>query len=296
MIYENITFKEYLELPGLNASKLKPYSISPAKGKYEETKTFKRTMAMSLGSIVHAYVLEGDEAARQLIEQHYITSGFPINEKTEKPFGEGTAKYKSWLATQDETKEVIFPDVLRNTVLNITDAINGHTESRDILKRADKRETAITWTCQYTGVECKALVDFFGNDLIGDLKTFGKEMTHHSLEREMYDRKYHIQFSYYLDGLNQNGYEVEDFYVIFARTCEDYDVGAFLIDPSTIAQGRKDYIRAIRNYQKATNNPAHITGSFPYLGRLGIPRYHINNDEEIDSEEQEIIQGLLSEK
>ncbi len=289
-----MTFSEYRELPGLNASKLKPYSISPARGLYKETKEFKKTMPMALGSIIHAFILEGEEAVNELISSHYITSGFPINESTKKPYGETSAKYKEWLATQDPSKEVIFPDILHATVANIIEALREHPEATKMLAIADKRETAITWTCKYTGELCKAMVDYYGNGTAGDLKTFGRELTKSSIERELYDRQYHLQFAFYRDGLVANGVDVDEFNVIFVGTAEENDVAPFVINEPTLEKGRNDYLKAIENYQTAHKYDGGHIGLFPEVTEIGIPNYHLNIDE-VDQEEKLMIKQMMGE-
>ncbi len=278
MIYENITFEQYLELPGLNSSLLKPYSISPRFGWHKEKTPFKKSMAMSIGSLVHALTLEGEEAAQELIDSNYITTGFPINENTGKAYGENTKKYTDWLSTQDQSKEVIFPEILEGTVKRVARAIASHEPSREILSAADRRETAVTWHCQFTGVQCKALIDFYGQDFAGDLKTFGKQLTFQSMEREIYDRQYHLQFAFYQDGLRANGINCEDFYVIFAQNKDDYDVGCFVVDESSLEQGQSDYIKAIANYHEAREDTQEFKkGSFPKITEIGIPHYCIED-------------------
>lgn len=277
MIYKNITFEEYQALPGLNASKLKGYAHSPRYGWFKEHSDFKKTMPMSIGSLVHAYTLEGDKAAQELIDSKYITSGFPVNEKTGKPYGEGTGKYLTWLSEQDQNKDIIFPEILEGTVKKVARAIADHDPSTSILRQCENRETAITWKCQFTGFDCKALVDFFGFTIAGDLKTFGKQLSFHSMEREMYDRQYHLQFSFYMDGLKANGFHIEEFYVIFAQNKDDYDVGCFIIDEPTMEQGQNDYLKAIANYHIAREDKSEFkTGSFPKIVDIGIPHYHLD--------------------
>lgn len=283
MIYPNITFEDYQKLPGLNASTLKPYSISPRYGYFKEKKGFEKSHAMSLGTLVHALVLEGESAAQEVIDNKYITSGFPINPKTGNPYGEGTAKYKDWLSEQDPKKEVVFPVEIEVTK-KISRAIASHEKSNKVLIRANQRETAITWTCPYTGFSCKALVDFFGNGIAGDLKTFGKQLTFTSIEREMYDRQYYLQFAFYRDGLIQNGFDVEEFYVIFAQNKDDYDVGCFDVCDLTLTQGQSDYIKAIHNYDKATNDKNEFkNGLFPEITTIGIPHWYIEDAPSVDT-------------
>ena len=278
MIYHNMSFEEYRKLPGLNASKLKPYATSPRHGFFKENKGFTKSHAMSIGTLVHALILEGEKAAEELIDSKYITSGFPINQSTGKPYGETSAKYQSWLADQDPEKEVINEVELKVT-RKIARAIKSHSKSRWLLSMAPYRETAITWNCSFTGMPCKAMVDFYGGDFAADLKTFGKQLTFRNIEREMHERNYHLQFAFYRDGLKENGFNAEDFYVVFAQNKDDYDVGCFRVDELTLQQGQNDYLKAIKNYNIATEDKDEFKpGLFPEIATIGIPNYALEFD------------------
>tara|TARA_R110002020_G_scaffold180191_1_gene374442 strand:+ start:2876 stop:3772 length:897 start_codon:yes stop_codon:yes gene_type:complete len=294
MIYNNLPFAKYLKLPGLNASKLKPYSISPRFGYYKEHKEFETSEAMTTGTLVHSYVLEGAEATKKMIKDNYITSGFPINKSTGKPYGQDSKKFKDW-HTEQGNKEIVTEIQLAH-VKKITRAVTSHSKSKGILALSPNRETAITWTCEYTGMPCKAMVDFNGGIIAGDLKTFGKQLTRNSIEREILDRQYHLQFSFYQDGLIANGINIQEFYAIFVQSKDDYDVGCFRINDATMDKGRNDYIKAIYNYQKATDDQSEFKdGLFPEIESIGIPSYHLNRDDEIDYEEKLIIEQMLGE-
>lgn len=281
MIYENIKFADYLALPGLNASTLKPYSISAKFGEYKRAKEFNQSEAMNLGSLVHAYILEGQKKAIELLKEDYIIEGFPVNPSTGKPYGEGTQKYTDWAATLPAHKSILKPDKVEEAI-EIYKAVAEHEPSAAILKECTKRETAITWTCSHTGEKMKALVDFFGKKTAGDLKTYGREEMHlNGLQSEMYKRQYHLQFAFYMDGLQANGFNIEAFYVIFAQSIAPYDVGCFAVNYTAIEQGRTDYIQAVANYHKAqnaakANKP--IVGLFPYLSDINIPYFAISGD------------------
>jgi hypothetical protein len=278
-IHENISFKEYIGLDGFNASLLKPYSISPKYGYYMERKPFKKSRAMSFGTLCHSYILEGLEATHKLIDQHYITDGWPVNERIGKPYGEASQKWQDWLKTIPKYKSVLMPDDFDN-VMKIAEAVESHSAASNLLSRCNKRETAITWKCQHTGQDMKALVDAFGTTsrVALDLKTFGRSMSVGSLESEIYNRQYHLQFAMYQDGLIQNNIDC-DFYVIFVSTKDDYDVCCAEINYTALEQGRDDYIQAIANYHKARQQKTK-QGQFPDMINLGVPYYAVKDIEQ----------------
>ncbi len=270
-IYENITFQEYLALPGLNSSKLKPYSKSVRFGVWSEAKKLKPSQAMSIGSLAHSLILEGEAAFNRLIASDYITSGWPVNEKTGKVYGETSNKWAEWIETIDPNKKVMLPEEL-SKVKAMTQAVAEHPAAMQLLNQCNYRETAITWICEYTKEPMKALLDGFGSGIALDLKTIGKQLSAKMLEREMYDRQYHMQFAMYGDGLHMNGFDTE-FFVIFVQSKDEMDVCAALIDHAALEQGRADYIKAVENYKKR-DEPIK-TGLFPAMIDLSIPYYAI---------------------
>jgi hypothetical protein len=280
-IIENITWQDYLELPGLNASRLKPYSISTRKGVYEDKKPRKVSKYLSIGKLAHALILEGEAAAQKLIDETFITDGFPINKSTGKPYGFGSGKFQDWLATQDPSKDVIMPDDLE-LIRNQAQAVAGHKAAVDLLKDCPKRETAITWTCRHTGEQCKALVDFFGQHNAGDLKTFGRPLTLGALESEIYNRQYYLQFAFYADGLEQNGIQAE-FFVIFVQSNNEHDVCVGNINYTALEQGRTDYIKAIGNFKKRKEVSLNKIGQYPQVIDIGIPYYAVEQFDNVDN-------------
>lgn len=278
-IHKDITFKQYLDLPGFNSSLLKGYSVNPRHGFFKQTKAFKDSRAMNIGSLAHALILEGEEALQKLIDTEYITDGFPINEKTGKPFGESTAKWLDWKDSQPVGTKVMLPDDLQH-IKDLCQAVCDHPVASNLLSRCSFKETAITWKCHYTGEMMKALLDGFGKGVSADLKTFARQLTMSALERVMYNFKYHLQFSMYRDGLEANNYETE-FYAIFVQSTDEHDVACCRISDSAMEQGRSDYIKAIANFHLARQSRVK-TGSFPNIVDLGIPSWSLTVDTEED--------------
>jgi len=273
MIYDNGTFEEYQKMDGMNASRLKPYAHSPRDGWVAESKVWSQSKAMNVGTLVHAYVLEGEKAFNEAIKRDYITTGFPVNKTTGKPYAMTSGKFKEWFADQDQNKKIIQPEDLLE-IQQIAHAVKNHKPSVELLTQCEKRETVITWDCPHTGMKCKAMLDGFGQYVALDLKTIGKELTVNGMERQIFDFGYHLQFAFYLDGLIANGYTDASFYVIFAQSSGTYDVGAFEICYTAIDEGRSAYIRAIRNYKQARQEK-NKTGRFPKLDTIGIPFFAI---------------------
>ncbi len=283
MIYENMTFADYLKIPALNSSTLKPYVISPRKGFYEQNKESESKEAFKIGRLVHSLTLEGEEKTKEEIRNNYITSGFPVNPNTKKPYGQDTQKFKKW--HDEQGNKDILTDIEFNTIKKIVRAIKNNKEAVKLLDQSPYRETVLTWTCRFTGHKCKAMIDAHSKCLAGDLKTISKQLTKSNLEREIYNRSYHLQFAFYRDGLKANNINAEDFFVIFAQSQDEYDVASFYIDEETLHQGQNNYLKAIKNYNIAySDNSEFKKGIYKSTEIIGIPHYLINYNEDIEED------------
>lgn len=279
MIYEGELFSDYVKRPELNASTLKHYIRSAKTGWYEENKPRKNKTCFGEGRLIHALVLEGEKAFTTMLEREFILDGFPVNPKTDKPYLPGSRSHDEWYATQDQTKAPLFPERLQE-LKQFCNHVREHEPSYNVLKRCKRREAVITWTCKYTGTECKAMIDACGRGIAVDLKTTALQMELGILEKEMHKRAYHMQFAFYADGLHANGIDPDEFYVIFAQNVAPFDVGCFEVCYTALEQGRTDYIKAIANYNKARQPGKARPGNFPHIQTIGIPYYAVEQDED----------------
>lgn len=286
MIYENLPFADYRKLDGLNASLLKPYSISPRYGKYCEQRGFTQSSAMNMGSLVHSYVLEGEEAAKQLLAESYILDGFPVHESGRyegKMFGENTKQFKAWLEEQQPYARYLFPDQVEQC-LDIARAVQCNPVANMVLADCPRRETALTWEIE--GVKCKAMIDFYGLAIAGDLKTTGKRLTKRNLERAILDFDYALQFSFYQDGLIANGMDIEEFVAIFVQNKDELDCATMVIDYDTYLYGQDQYMKAIENYKSVEHisDFRECPGLHSEMMTGGVPGYIKDNDESFVNE------------
>jgi hypothetical protein len=279
-IHNNITYEQYDKLPGLRASTLKPYLQSPKHGKQAELKTFSNK-AMNMGTLTHAMVLEGQKAADKLLSDHFITDA-PVNPKTGKPYGPNTDRVKNWLAANPDKKYIDPADLGRCSEMR--DAVLNHDKAVDILSQCHDREFAVTWIDELTGIECKALVDFCGNNIAGDLKTTSANWNVSALEKTNYDFGYHMQFSFYMDGLKANGFDIEEFYVIYVQNSYNPDVCVGCINYTALEQGQTDYHKAINNRILAQDiELEHCPGKFPDIIDIGVPYWAVEEFEPANS-------------
>lgn len=255
MIFKNITRKEYNKLPGVNASRLKPYYESSLNGNYELSKDRTETPAMRFGTACHCLILEPDTFL-----ERYQALKLPINEKTGKEYGVDTKRSQDYIQSLPKNKIYLSQeefDTLDRIYLNIQNNESAIT----ILNFCKDREMAITWTDEKTGIKCKALIDFCGEKIAGDLKTTreikfrdNEEGIAKLLQWDLIGNKNLLQFSFYFDGLLANGLNIEKFAVIFAKNNGNCETLTALLSDYSIDYGRLMYERAIKNYLNKDSN------------------------------------------
>lgn len=278
MIYHGIDYNFYEQLPGVRCSTLKPYLESTKAGKVAESKVWNST-ALDVGILTHAYVLEGVDKYKQLLDSDYIFDA-PVNPSTGQVYGSGTKKVQDWLA-DNPGKKFLDPALIKQ-VEDMAEAVHTHDKAMSILEQCNWRECAITWTDKSTGVECKALIDFYGDKIAGDLKTTASGWHINGLERAMYDYAYHMQFAFYSDGLRANGIDINEFYVIFVQKSDAPDVCVGCVNYTAIEQGQVDYIKALNNWQagQEIEQASKCPGKFPDIIDIGIPYYAVEEFQE----------------
>jgi hypothetical protein len=261
-IIENITRKEYEKLKGINASRLKPYYESALNGNYEASKPRVESSAMKFGTACHAMVLEP-----KLFSNDYAELLPLINKRTGNPYGATTNAFLDYVAELPNDK-IYLSKTEWDLLTNIDDNLSSNINAQKILGACPKRETAMTWTDAETGLKCKALVDFMGDKIVGDLKTCRDipfrgeaERTAIALKWELVKNGNMLQFAFYLDGCLANDLNIEKFAVIFARNNGNCDTATVFLSEDSLDIGRKMYARSLVNWRDRENN----TSSFAEL-------------------------------
>lgn len=249
MIYKNISREDYFALKGVNASKLKPYYESSLNGNHESAKERIETPAMRFGTAFHSMILENWSFSK-----NYDIIKLPINEKTGKEYGIDAKKSKDYLETLPKDKKYLSSEennILEHMLINI----NRNKHAMKILKACPDREIAITWIDAESGIECKALLDFVGDNISGDLKTC-REIPFRSnpddiakrLQWDLISNKNLLQFAFYMDGLLANMLDIKKFAVIFAQNNENCETLTAFLSEYSLNYGRNMYSRSIANY------------------------------------------------
>ena len=254
MIKENISRNEYQLMKGINASRLKYYYKSYTTGKLNDIKTIEETEAMKFGTAVHKMVLEQNDFWNE-----YRLLETPINPKTGKAYNKGTKAVLSYIDGLDKRYKYITEREL-NEINRIKENIVKNDVAISELTNAPKREIAITWTDEETGIDCKALIDYLGEDYAGDLKTtksipYSDEQTLLAkwILSDFIRTRNLLQFAFYFDGLRANGIDMKYFSVILAQNNENFDVAVCRLSEESLEIGRKMYRKALMNTELRGN-------------------------------------------
>ena len=253
MIFENITREDYNKLEGVNASKLKGYYESALNGNYEQNKPRVESEAMAFGTAAHSLVLEP-----HLFGELYGKMPAEPTKEDGSKINKNTKIYKEWKANLPTDRKYLSSEQWQ-LLTNIQNNIENYESASKILKACPKRETAVTW--EMNGIKCKALIDFMGDKIVGDLKTTRSipvksdiEATQKAIFWDLVSTRNLLQFAYYLDGCKANGLSVEKFAVIFAKNNGSCDIATALLSESTIEFGQKMYEQAIENWKERESN------------------------------------------
>lgn len=216
-IIENLSFKDYRKMDGLNHSSLSNMDVSAEYYKSVKDEESSSTDAMKLGTAIHSAILEPDA----------FESDFLVYEK--RRAGNDWKFFKELNAD----KEIIKTSDMA-TINRIQHNLSKNEEAIDLLSQS-QRELSLTWT-DTNGTLCKARIDAYKPKILIDLKsTSAKDIREFTNSAVKYF--YHSQMAYYIEGLESNGLEVDEVKIIVAQTVAPYSVFVVNVPYSTIERG-----------------------------------------------------------
>lgn len=158
------------------------------------------TKAQTFGRLAHRAILEPDrlDSFRQLPENIKRRTG------------------KDWVALCSDNPGITFlppaewsqHEQQKERAKRLRDGVMQNPILADIIGRA-KPEVSMLWTDKDTGLRCKARMDLFTGNEIGDIKTTSLNVPY-QIARSAYKYGYHIQVAMYTDGAS----------LLLGRCCE----------------------------------------------------------------------------
>lgn len=188
-LYPGVPAAEYHVWPAISASLLKTYlGRSPLHARHEQQHR-KASAEMSLGTALHAALLEPDVYARTYVPRWRATG--KDSRKTINP---------ARIAALAASGQIELDEEDRDAVEGMRDAVLAHPVAGPLVRDALARELSVAWVDAETGAPCKARFDLVAaGGPIGDLKTC-RDASWRAFQRDIVTYGYATQAAHYLAG------------------------------------------------------------------------------------------------
>jgi len=246
----NIDEQQYRALPLMNQSAIKHGMRSMAHMKAYMDGEIKFTSdALSLGSLVHAVVLE----------EEYFSDMYAIMPKIDRRTKAGKQAYEDFLAVNADRE--ICKEEDWETAMKMRESVWSHPAAAPLLKRKGKAEQTITWNDPDSGIDCKGRIDLLlegkgrQKPMIVDLKT--TQDAGPDFAKSIAKFGYHMQAAFYQDGMMYGEKRNCGFTIIAVEKTAPYAVGVYLMDKAALEQGRKNYKKVLTSWKNAVHSDSY---------------------------------------
>ncbi len=264
----------YRNDPRPSQTDLKNYWTSPKAGDWAKANQKPPTAAMELGTLVHDLVLVGETA----LEKYRTDS--PINDKTQKPFGVDSDKYKVWKSTIEEDGYIAANPTMIAKARMMAAAVSD--DARAILAACDHVECPVYW--DESGVQMKGRPDAWkAGDYLVEVKTTCKPLTERALTWEAKGRLYDLQCAAYRNGIGG----LKSACIIWITAANGGDSAIMWLDETWQEGGQAQLDRAIENYKKSGTGigcaPTEFRPAYPIETGADV---NLDGVEEIEAENE----------
>lgn len=243
----------YETIKAINWSSLKHMSVSPLMYRWRLEHPEARKPAFVFGGAVHCLILEPEK-----FHDRYAVF-------------DGTRRGPDWEAWQAEHpgKESLKPKEMKR-VRAVAAAVLGDRVAGPLLE-GGRREEALTWTDEATGLLCKGRLDYIRPDFLIDLKTT-RDCSPLKFTRAATDYGYAAQVAFYHDGAVAkkliDGRQRP--YIIAPKHVDDHDVATYQLDSAALLTGRFIYRSLLQRLVQCTE-AGYWPGVAPELQTLTLP-------------------------
>jgi hypothetical protein len=272
-VWKHLPFKDYLALPGVSKHELDLVSKSPAH--YQESKVNppETTPAMAFGTAAHAWILEPDTAAEQVVVA-------PSCDRRTKAGKEAWAEFQ----TIAGNKTVVSQEDA-NHLAKMSAAVNAHPIARTLLNAATGTEVSVQWQDERTESLCRCRPDLMTPDFIVDLKTT-YDASEEAFSKTVYKYRYHVQAAYYLDGCKSHNLVSPDatFLFVAVERKPPYGVAIYALPKDDLDRGRYQYERDLTRYAHCMKT-GHWFGYTETINYIQLPTYARNHIDQLTGNE-----------
>lgn len=232
----------YHKHPAISRSTAEKILRSPAHYQHALANPTEETDAMALGTRIHSALLEPETFWPSVV----VWTG-------------GRRASKEWDAfkARHDGKEIITVAEEMH-LLQITEAFKAHPISEAMA--GGEAESSLFWQCPRTGLERKARLDCYKDDIVFDLKSTWSAATE-DFSQSIQKYRYYRQAAWYCDGFEAVlGRKPRRFVLVAVETKPPYGIHPFVLDNTYLEIGARDNARAldlIAHYTKLGEWPSY---------------------------------------
>ena len=195
------------------------------------------TAAMKFGRAAHAAILTPAAYKKD----------FAIMPNIDRRTKAGKEQYEEF-CKQTEGREIIGQDDAL-VIKQMTSVFRKTPAAAELLKTCRKRERALYWQDQETGVDCKGRIDAIRDDCVIDYKTAANAETN-AFKREALKYGYDLQAAMYMEAARANGYDPKNFYFIVQEKNPPYLINVIQAGEAFIDRGTWIMRELLKLYKK----------------------------------------------
>ena len=195
---------------------------------------------MRFGTLVHRAILE------------------PEKYSTTVAIFEGQRRGNAWKDFQAENagKDIVTATEAM-TIRQLAYRVEEHPYAGSMLKQCDKFE--VPFQMEQCDVPHRGIIDGLGSWFMLDLKTT-QDVSHHALQRTIWQQKYYMQAAIYERAATMMGYEPEAYFIVAVESVPPYHVSVVELEPHYIARGHLEWEGLLQVYKDWDGSPLHQHG------------------------------------
>lgn len=250
MIIENLSNEEYHKRSEISSTQLSLINkdIFALEWMRKAPVDHNKMATLDFGTAMHAILLEPE----------LLKTDFVVMPKFNLRTNAGKEEKEQFLK-ENEGKTILTSDE-RDKLDMLYKSVMAHPVARSIIESEGIAEASLTWQDPHTGIDCRVRPDkiLTKKPRLIDIKTT-PELSKFSYSVQ--DYRYHVQDAFYVDGMNENGFEVEsmEFIVIQKNvSCGRYPVAVVTLPWEVREHGRYIYQTDLSKYASYLQHGAEL--------------------------------------
>lgn len=244
-IYYDMPEDEYRSAPGVNKHLLDAlYEGTPAHLKAKIENPTPPTEAMKFGTLMHKAILEPSK----LTSLYHV---YPVG------YDGRTREGKNWKEAAKDRADI--PFLTKEEHQSIVGMIHSVHSRPNVMRLIEDSKHEVSWFARlgdpHNMVECKGRVDGLSDQwrTIFDLKfATGNACSADRFQKDVLKYRYHVQASYYLDGISRLTDMTRNWsfvFIVIEKDSPPYSVRSFVLDTQWIELGRELYEKELELYR-----------------------------------------------